>query len=105
LFAGERAKTFLSEFALSIERSKEGFGFFLSFVFCPADRGGVPEDVFEAGVGTAIEEETDDVEVACGDGLMQRRGVRMASDGVVAIWILAGSEQDADDFGFAELRC
>ncbi len=89
---------FLSGFLFEPVRSQEGFGFFLSFVFRPIEWRAVPENVFEVGVGTAIEQEADDIEVACGDGLMERCGMRVTANGVVAIGVFAGVEQGSDDF-------
>ena len=64
----------------------------LAFVLGPAQWGRVPQDIPNVGAGTTVEEQEDDFEVAEGYGLVERRGVGVASGRVVAVWLGAGVE-------------
>lgn len=64
----------------------------------PAGGCGVPEDVLYISTGAVLEEQADDVGVTARSGLMEWSGMRMATDGIVAIGVFARVEQQTNNF-------
>lgn len=65
----------------------------------------MPENVFLIEFGASFDKEMDEFCIAGACGLVQRCGVRVAADGIVAIGIFTRVKKQADDFNIAILRC
>ena len=78
--------------------------FGMAFVGGPVGWCAVPEDVFKIEPCAVFEEEVNERLVPCPGCLMERGCVGVAADGVVAVGIFAGGEEDMDDLDVAILR-
>lgn len=65
----------------------------------------MPEDIFQIQSCASFDEQPDDLVMSKSGGRVQRCGVGMAADRVIAVGILACVEQQANDFDVTELRC
>src|ERR1700686_1625843 len=64
-----------------------------------------PENVLQVQSCTAFDEEPDDFLMAADGSLVQRCGVGMASNRIVAVGIFARVEQQSSDFDMTTVRC
>ena len=71
----------------------------------PVGGGALPKHVFPIETCASFDKEPDNLDVAAPCCLVQRRGMRMSSGRVVAVWILACVEQGPNNFDLTKLRC
>ncbi len=70
----------------------------------PTERGAVPDGIPDIQPRAVLDQEPHHRLVAAQDCVVQWRGVRMVAFKIVAVGILAGVEQEANDLRMSELR-
>jgi len=70
----------------------------------PVGRSALPKHVFQIETCTSFDKKPDNLDVSSQGRLVKRRGMRVSSGRVVAVWILACVEQGANDFDLTKLR-